>query len=167
MYVLTITNTIANRNETFVYDDNNFNPETALNVFTEELLSSVVRTYLGEFATLDCKTYRACGEKLEGILEEPHYADGMESFLTIVHEAPTVIPSKIKELHEWWADPEFESLNEEFCDELTANVGSIVDYYVIWALFESGEIHYLVTFRAPEGYIYIELQHKDTYDTLD
>ena len=167
MYVLTITNTIANRNETFVYDDNNFNPEAVLNVFTEELLSSVVQTYLGESATLDRKTYRACGELLENVLNEAHYADGLESFLTIIQDAPKVIPNKIKELHECWSDPEFESLNEEFYDELTANVGSIVDYYVIWTLFESGEIHYLVEFEAPEGYIYVELEHKDTYDTLD
>lgn len=167
MYVLTIVNNITNRYETKVYDDATFDPERVLTSFTNEVLTSIVQAYFGESAQPNKKTFEDCGRLWEYMADESHFAENAVSFLTTVDEAPKTVMRKLKEIHRAQGEEDFDQDGDEFYSDGCANVGSIIDYLINWVIYDDGEFNYQMGFESREGYIYIDIEHKDTYDTLD
>lgn len=47
-----------------------------------------------------------------------------------------------------------------------ANMRSIAEYRIDWVVYD-GEFNYHMDFEVRAGYIYIDIEHKDIYNTLD
>lgn len=162
MYVLTISNTVMQKNETYVYGD--VDPGKALDVVTEDVANSIT-TCLDRAMDQAAESANDIENLL--IVGEELFSENMWNLMKIIHMAPVDISWKLLDLHELWKKSDFKVANKIFCDDTVENSGPLFDYFISWTLFDNGKVYYLAKFKSPTDYIYVELKHKDTYDTLD
>ena len=168
MYVLTISDDIGSRWETFVYDDST-NIVSIVNSFNNDILKSVVRLFLGQDAEVSLaeETYRLCGDIAERYNGIYMTSDAVVSALTVAHNAPNEISRALAEVEEYRNSDEYEPLDCEFDGDFSVGTDGDLEYGVGWNIHDDGGFYYNIEFKIPYASVWVVLEHKDTYDTLD
>lgn len=166
MYVLTISDDIESRWETFVYDDS-ANIVSIVNSFNNDILKSVVRLFLGQDAALTEETYRHCGDVAERYTGIYMTSDAIVRALTIAHNAPNEIARAMAEVEEYRNSDEYEPLDCEFDGDFSVGTDGDLEYGAGWNIHDDGGFYYNIEFKTPHDAVWVVLEHKDTYDTLD
>lgn len=166
MYVLTISDDIGRRWETFVYDDST-NIVSIVNSFNNDILKSVVRLFLGQDAALTEETYRRCGDVAERYTGIYMTSDAIVSALNIAHIAPKEISRALSEVEEYRNSDEYEPLDCEFDGDFSVGTDGDLEYGAGWNIHDDGGFYYNIEFKCPYAAVWVVLEHKDTYDTLD
>lgn len=65
MYTLKITNTVKNRDDLFVYDDQDVDFASLVQTFTEEALESIIKATLNEDLPINQKTFQKCAHVID------------------------------------------------------------------------------------------------------
>ena len=166
MYVLTISDDIGRRWETFVYSDKT-NIISIVKSFNNDILDSMVRAILGRSAALSEETYRQCGDIAEQLSGIDMTSDAIVDVFDIVHNAPKEFERVLAEVAEYRNSDEYEPLDCEFDGEFIGGEDGPIEYFAGWNIYDDGGFDYNITLKGPHGNVIVMLEHKDTYDTLD
>lgn len=165
MYILKITNTHADRDDLFIYEDIDF--ASVVRSFTTEALESIVKIILNQDGLpLNDKTFRKCAHVI-GFVTEDQFAEGnVWEFLQRVYTAPDDIPDEVEELDFWSKQDSFHSTGEIFLENGISETFGQFTIHTNWVIYDNNTYGYELFFQAGNGHIIdIDLIYKDGFDT--
>lgn len=164
MYILKITNTVANRDDFFVYKDIDF--ASVVRSFTTEALESIVKIVLHEDLPLNDKTFHKCAHVI-GFVTEDQFAEGnVWEFLQRVYTAPDDILDEVEELDFWSKQDSFHSTGEIFLENGISETFGQFTIHTNWVIYDNNTYGYELFFQSGNGHIIdIDLIYKDGFDT--
>lgn len=166
MYLLKIINTLKERDDLFVYDDNDVNFASIVRSFTKEALESIIKATLNQDLPLTDKTFHKCAHVI-GFLTEDQFAEGnVWEFLQRVYTAPDDIPDEVEELDFWSKQDSFHSTGEIFLENGISETFGQFTIHTNWVIYDDNTYGYELFFQAGNGHIIdIDLIYKDGFDT--
>lgn len=164
MYILKITNTVANRDDFFVYENIDF--ASMVRSFTTEALESIVKIVLHEDLPLNDKTFHKCAHVI-GFVTEDQFAEGnVWEFLQRVYTAPDDILDEVEELDFWSKQDSFHSTGEIFLENGISETFGQFTIHTNWVIYDNNTYGYELFFQSGNGHIIdIDLIYKDGFDT--
>ena len=166
MYILKITNTIKNRDDLFVYDDQDVDFASLVQTFTDEALESIIKATLNEDLPITDKTFRKCARYIDSITDDIYVEAGIMEFLNRIYTSPADIFEEVKELIICSNEDDFEPIGEEFVENGSGS--GIVEpftYHFSWVIYDDNTYDYELFFRVGTKHtIDIALKHKDGFD---
>lgn len=165
MYILKITNTVANRDDLFIYEDINF--ASVVRSFTTETLESIVKIILNKNdLPLTDKTFRKCAHVIGFVTEDPFAEANVWEFLQRVYTAPDDIPDEVEELEICSQEPYFRSTGEPFVENGISETFGQFTLHTNWVIYDDNTYGYELFFQVGNGHIIdIDLIYKDGFDT--
>jgi len=164
MYILKITNTHADRDDLFIYEDIDF--ASVVRSFTTEALESIVKIVLNQNdLPLTDKTFRKCAHVI-GFVTEDQFAEGnVWEFLQRVYTAPDDISDEVEELDFWSQEDSFHSIGEIFLENGISETFGQFTIHTNWVIYDDNTYGYELFFQTSNNLIDIDLIYKDSFDT--
>lgn len=166
MYTLKITNTVKNRDDLFVYDDQDVDFASLVQTFTDEALESIIKATLNEDLPITDKTFRKCARYIDSVTDDIYTEASIMEFLNRIYTAPADIFEEVKELIICSDEDDFESIGEVFVDNGSGS--GIIEpftYHFWWVIYDDNTYDYELFFRVGTKHtIDIALKHKDGFD---
>jgi len=165
MYLLKIVNTLKERDDLFVYDDDDVNFASIVRSFTKEALDSIIKATLNQDLPLTDKTFRKCAHIVELLTEDKFAEANVWEFLQIVCMAPDDIPDEVEELEICSQESSFVPCGEPFVEHGLSEKFGEFTFHTMWVVYDTHTYGYELFFQGPNHTIDIELTYKDGFDT--
>lgn len=165
MYLLKIVNTFKERDDLFVYNDDDVNFASIVRSFTKEALDSIIKATLNQDLPLTDKTFRKYAHMIELLTEDKFAEANVWEFLQIVCMAPDDIPDEVEELEICSNETGFVPCGEPFVEHGISETFGEFTFHTMWVVYDTHTYGYELFFQGQNHTIDIELTYKDGFDT--